>query len=186
MRTVAVLLLLLALAAAPVAARDVAGVPLPDTAAVEGKTLVLNGGGLRTRFFFKVYVIGLYLERPATDAAAILGSDTIRSAQLHILRSLSGDEIGSAIRTAFEQNAGDAMSRLQDRLKRLESMFPAVATGDTIVLTYLPGRGTDVVAKGQQKGVIEGKDFADALFAVWIGEKPVDPELKKGLLAGGR
>ena len=186
MRTVAVLLLLLALAAAPVAARDVAGVALPDTATVEGKTLVLNGAGLRTRFFFKVYVVGLYLERPATDAARILGSDSIRRADLHILRSLSGDEIASAIRTAFEQNAGDAMPRLQDRLKRLESMFPAVAAGDTISLTYLPGRGTDVVAKRQQAGVIEGKDFADALFAVWIGEKPVDPDLKKALLAGGR
>jgi len=25
-----------------------------------------------------------------------------------------------------------------------------------------------------------------ALFAVWIGAKPVDPELEKALLAGGR
>jgi hypothetical protein len=186
MRTAAALLLILALAPRPVAARAVAGVDLPDSAVVEGKTLVLNGAGLRTRYFFKVYVVGLYLERPATDAAAILGSDSIRRAHLHILRSLSGDEIGSAIRTAFEQNAGDAMPRLQDRLKRLESMFPAVDAGDTIVLTYLPGRGTEVVAKREQKGMIDGKDFADALFAVWIGAKPVDPELKTALLAGGR
>ena len=186
MRTAAALLLLLALAPRPVAARAVAGVDLPDSAVVEGKTLVLNGAGLRTRFFFKVYVIGLYLERPATDAAQILGSDAIRRAELHILRSLTGDEIASAIRTAFEQNAGDALPRLQDRLKRLESMFPAVDAGDTIALTYVPGRGTDVVAKRQPKGVIEGKDFADALFAVWIGAKPVDPELEKALLAGGR
>jgi outer membrane PBP1 activator LpoA protein len=185
MGTVAVLLLLFVLAT-PVAARDVAGVALPDTAVAEGKTLVLNGAGLRTRFFFKVYVLGLYLERPATDAAAILGSDSIRRAELHILRSLTGDEIASAIRTAFEQNAGDALPRLQDRLKRLESMFPAVEAGDTIALTYVPGRGTEVVAKRQAKGVIEGKDFADALFAVWIGAKPVDPELRKALLAGGR
>jgi len=185
MGTVAVLLLLFVLAT-PVAARDVAGVALPESAVAEGKTLVLNGAGLRTRFFFKVYVLGLYLERPATDAAAILGSDAIRRAELHILRSLSGDEIASAIRTAFEQNAGDALPRLQDRLKRLESMFPAVEAGDTIALTYVPGRGTEVVAKRQKAGVIEGKDFADALFAVWIGAKPVDPELEKALLAGGR
>jgi len=185
MRTAAVVLLLLALAT-PGVAREVAGVALPDTAVAEGKTLVLNGAGLRTRFFFKVYVIGLYLERPATDAAAILGSDSTRRAELHILRSLTGDEIASAIRAGFEQNAGAALPRLQDRLKRLESMFPAVDAGDTIALTYVPGRGTEVVAKRQPKGVIEGKDFADALFAVWLGEKPVDPDLKKALLAGGR
>jgi hypothetical protein len=186
MRTVAVLLILLALAATPAAAREVAGVVLPDTATVEGKTLVLNGAGLRTRFFFKVYVVGLYLEQPMTDAAAILGSDSIRRAELYILRSLSGHEIASAIRDAFERNAGAALPRLEDRLKRLESMFPAVAAGDTIALTYVPRRGTEVVAKGRQAGVIEGKDFADALFAVWIGAKPVDPALKTALLGGGR
>jgi hypothetical protein len=174
------------LLAAPAAAREIAGVTLPETATAAGKTLVLNGAGLRTRVFFKVYVIGLYLERPATDAAAVLGSDGVRRAELHILRDLSGDEMGSAIRTAFEENAGDARARLADRLKRLESMFPAVAPGDTIALTYVPGQGTAIAGKGKEIGVIEGKDFADVLLAVWIGAKPVDPALKQALLAGGR
>ena len=35
-------------------------------------------------------------------------------------------------------------------------------------------RGTDV-------GTIEGRDFADALFAVWLGPKPVQDDLKKAL-----
>jgi hypothetical protein len=30
--------------------------------------------------------------------------------------------------------------------------------------------------------VIEGKDFADALFSVWLGRTAVDDELKAGLL----
>ena len=32
------------------------------------------------------------------------------------------------------------------------------------------------------KTVIAGKDFADALFAIWLGEHPVDDGLKQGLL----
>ena len=170
----------------PATAREVAGVALPDTSSAAGKALVLNGAGLRTRFFFKVYVIGLYLERPATDAGAVLQADSVRRAELHMLRALSGDEIASAVGSAFEQNAGDARGRLADRLQRFEKMFPAVEPGETVVLTYVPGSGTSVVAKGKEAGVIPGKDFADVLFAVWIGAKPVDPGLRQALLAGGR
>ncbi len=36
--------------------------------------------------------------------------------------------------------------------------------------------------RGVEKGVIEGKDFADALFSVWLGSDPVDRDLKKALL----
>jgi len=174
------------LATAPARAREVAGVTLPETTTAAGKTLVLNGAGLRTRFFFKVYVIGLYLERPATDADAIVGADAARRADLHLLRALSGSEIASAIGSAFEQNAGDRSAALKDRLGRFEAMFPAVEAGETVSLTYVPGRGTSVVGKGKEIGVIEGKDFADVLFAVWIGAKPVDPALRQALLAGGR
>ena len=62
MKRTASLALLLALAAVPASsAREVAGVTLPDTVSVEGKTLKLNGAGLRTKVVFKVYVAGLYL-----------------------------------------------------------------------------------------------------------------------------
>jgi hypothetical protein len=63
-------------------------------------------------------------------------------------------------------------------------MFPAVVEGDQIVLTYVPGKGTSVSAKGQAKGVIEGKDFSDALLSVWLGGNPVQEDLKKALLGG--
>jgi hypothetical protein len=29
---------------------------------------------------------------------------------------------------------------------------------------------------------VEGKDFADALFSVWLGQSPVDESLKNGML----
>jgi hypothetical protein len=169
----------------PGAAREIAGVELPERTTVAGHPVVLNGAGLRTRFLLKVYVIGLYLERPATDAASIVAVDSVRRADIHVLRSLSGSEIASAIGDAFERNAGDAAPRLADRLRRFKAMFPPVEQNDVIVLTYVPGTGTTVVAKGKEAGIIEGKDFADVLFAVWIGSNPVDAALRSALLAGG-
>jgi hypothetical protein len=41
-----------------------------------------------------------------------------------------------------------------------------------------------VSAKNAEKGVIEGKDFADALFSVWLGPEPVQADLKTALLGG--
>lgn len=163
---------------------EVAGVKVPDTATIEGKTLKLNGAGLRKKMLFKVYVAGLYVEAPSRDAAAVISADSVKSIRLHILRGLSGSQIGEAISDGFYHNSKAQMGALSDRLQKLNGMFPAVVEGDQIVLTYVPGKGTQVSAKGQDKGVIEGKDFADALFAVWLGENPVQDDLKKALLGG--
>ena len=62
----------------PAAAKELAGVNMPDTLSVGDKTLKLNGVGLRKKAIFKVYVGGLYLETPSKDAAAILASDQRR------------------------------------------------------------------------------------------------------------
>ena len=75
------------------------------------------------------------------------------------------------------------MAALKPRLTKLGSLIPNVEKGDEIALTYVPGKGTVVNVKGAEKGVIEGKDFADALFSVWLGTSPVQEDLKR-LLKG--
>jgi hypothetical protein len=167
-----------------VPAGEVAGVKMPDTITIEGKTLKLNGMGLRKKMLFKVYVAGLYVESPSKDAAKVISSDEVKSITLNILRSLSGNQIGEAISDGFWHNSKAQMGTLTDRLQKLTGMLPAVVEGDQIVLTYVPGKGTSVSAKGQAQGVIEGKDFADALFSVWLGANPVQEDLKKALLGG--
>ncbi len=165
-------------------ANEVAGVKMDSSMSVEGKTLQLNGMGLRKKLFFKVYVAGLYLENRSKDASSAIASDQIKSMRLHMLRSLSGSELSDAISEAFWRNVKSPRNVFEARLKKLASMFPSVVAGDIITLTYVPGKGTIVTAKGEQKGTIEGKDFADALFAVWLGDDPVQADLKKALLGG--
>jgi hypothetical protein len=166
------------------AAVEVAGVKVPDTHSVEGKALKLNGAGLRTKLMFKVYVAGLYLETPSKDAAAIVSSDQVKSMRLSILRSLKGSQVSEAIEEGFEKNSKAQMAALKPRLTKLGTLIPNVEKGDEIELSYVPGKGTVVSVKGAEKGVIEGKDFADALFAVWLGASPVQEDLKKELLKG--
>jgi hypothetical protein len=167
-----------------VQAKEVAGVSLPETTTVDGKTLKLNGMGLRKKVVFKVYVAGLYLETPSRDAATVISSDQVKRMQLSVLRSLSSHQVSEAIEGGFEKNSKANMAALKPKLEKLETMIPNVEKGDQILLTYVPGKGTVVSAKNAEKGVIEGKDFADALFSVWLGASPVQEDLKKALLGG--
>jgi len=164
------------------AASEVAGVRVPETVTAGGKTLKRNGAGLRKKLFFKVYVAGLYVESPSKDAASILSATEVKSMHLYILRSLHGSQITDAISEGFERNSKEQIPKLKARLDKLGTMIPDVAAGDEIALTWIPDKGTEVTVRGTDRGVIEGRDFADALFAVWLGPNPVQDDLKKALL----
>src|SRR5258706_8382017 len=170
--------------AAVVLAGEVAGVKMADTVTVEGKTLKLNGMGLRKKVVFKVYVAGLYLETPSPAGEALIASDQIKRMQLSVLRSLKSKQVTEAIEEGFEKTSKAQMGALKERLGKFGAMISDVVEGGQIVMTYVPGKGTIVSVKGAEKGVIEGKDFADALFAVWLGPNPVQEDLKKALLHG--
>jgi len=174
----------LLLPAALLLAGEAAGVKMPDTVTVEGKTLRLNGIGLRKKVMFKVYVAGLYLENSSRDAAAVVSSEQIKQMRLHVLRSLKASQVTEAIEEGFEKNSKQQMGNLKDRLKKFDAMFSDVKDGDQILMTYGPGKGTSVSIKGVEKGTVEGKDFADALYNVWLGQNPVQEDLKKALLGG--
>ena len=140
--------------------------------------------GLRKKVIFKVYVAGLYVESPSKDSAAIISAEEVKRMQLSVLRSLSTSQIAEAIEEGFEKGAKGHVTALKARLEKLRAMIPNVVEGDQVVFTYVPGKGTVVSAKGADRGVVEGKDFADALFSVWIGPTPVQEDLKKHLLGG--
>ena len=63
-------------------------------------------------------------------------------------------------------------------------MIPDVEEGDEIVMSWIPEKGTKVTVRGTDRGMFEGRDFADALLAVWLGPAPVQEDLKKALLGG--
>ncbi|ATB32378.1 chalcone isomerase family protein [Melittangium boletus] len=174
--------LLLALSALPANAKEIAGVKFPDTASVDGQELKLNGVGLRKKVVFKVYAVGLYLQTPSKDASKVISSEQIKRVRMSMLRDLEKKQITDAIVEGFKKNAGSNLSALQARLDTFAAGIPDLKEGQELVLTYAPGKGTSIESSSGQKLSVEGKDFADALFSVWLGASPVDGSLKKGML----
>ncbi len=170
----------------PAPEREIAGVRVPEKVQVGEKDLTLNGAGLRTKTIFKVkvYVAGLYLEKPTRDASQVIASETIKRVDLTFLRDLDRKQIAEAIEDGFERNSKKDLPALEERLDQLCKIIPDVNKRDALQITYVPGKGTTITVRGEERGTIEGKDFADALFLVWLGKDPVDNDLRKTLLGG--
>jgi hypothetical protein len=166
----------------PAFAKEVAGVTYPETATVEGKELKLNGAGIRTKVVFKVYTAGLYVESPSKDGAQIISSDQIKRVRMYMLRDLDKKTIGEALADGFKKNAGAKMAELQPKLDSFIAAIPDLKKGDELTLTYVPGQGSTVQSKSGQQMTVEGKDFSDALFSIFVGKHPVDGGLKDGML----
>lgn len=181
MKKIAAVVLALCLPALALAA-EFEGVKVPDTLQAGGKSLTLNGMGLRTKLFFKVYVASLYLENKTADANAVITSDQVKRVRMTMLRDLTKDQIVEAIREGFDKNSRAQLPALKARLDSFIAQIPDIKKGEVLELTYVPGKGTQVSTKSGDATSVEGKDFADALFAVWLGKAPVDENLKKGML----
>ncbi len=176
---------LLALAV-PALAAEVAGVKLQETASVGGKELVLNGAGVRTRMVFKVYVAALYLPAKAADLPAALAQST-RRVQMTLLRNVGADDlVGALVDGMTANNSAQEMAAVKAQTDQLVSIMKSIGeakTGDVVALDFADGE-TRVGHNGKAIGAIAGAPFNDALLKIWLGDKPVQADLKKAMLGG--
>jgi len=167
-------------------AAEIAGVNIPQQVSIKGlqQPLQLNGAGIRSKFFFKIYIGALYLPEKQNSARKILEQSVANRVLMHFLYDeVSSEKLQNAWQEGFENNTQKSeLEALQDRLNRFKQMFPDLHQGEQVLLDYIPGQGTRVSINGEQKGRIEGADFNRALLAVWLGDEPVTEDLKEAML----
>jgi len=164
-------------------ARDLAGVTMPEKVSISGKQLRLNGMGVGTKAFLKVYVIALYLETPTSDPRTAIKANEVKRIVLTMLRDVSREKFVQAVERDMMHNPGVPIAALRGRLDLLESVLPALKRGNVLDFTHLPVRGTLVRGQGREI-TIPGKDFADALFSIWLSGQSSNPALRHQLLGG--
>ena len=148
----------------------------PDT------PLELKGVGLlRYLGFIKAYAGALYLEEGITVDKAL--SNRAKRIEVEYLRPFKGEDFGPATVKMMEKNVDkETLERIRDQVDYHNSLYEDVAPGDRYALTYVPGKGTELALNGTPKGVIEGDEFASALFSIWIGKKPIDKSFKRQIM----
>lgn len=188
MRTVALVLLLLCTRTA--LALEVAGVKVDERTMLGGSQLQLNGAGIRTRLFFKVYVGALYLGTRKSTTAEVLALEGPKRVSMTLLRDLTAAQLIDALELGIRDNHTEAeLGKLQSRVDALAAIMRDVGGAKekmVITLDFLPASGTVVTVNGAPRGTpIPGADFYGALLKIWLGEKPVDSDLKQAMLGGG-
>lgn len=167
----------------PLTAAELARVEMADSVEAGGKSLVLNGLGLRKKAIFKVYVGGLYLEAKESDAAKVLAGDGAWRVVMHFTyKKVRKDQLCEGWDEGLAGNTPAAPASVKQGFETLCGYMEDVVKGERVVFTYLPGTGTEVEVKGAAKGTLAGEDLADALLAVWLGPKPPTADLKSGML----
>lgn len=182
--------LLLVLALIPLAsqARNISDVKLEEIIKVDdsGAELSLNGAALRkTYMVINTYVGGLYLENPSHDENQILETDEHRRMLFHVLlRNVTARKVAQALKDALVLNiTTEEQKELEPNINQFLAMFDGkLKRGDEVNIDYIPGEGTRVNIGGNNKGIIPGKPFADALLSVWVGENPVGSGFKQDIL----
>ena len=169
-------------------AAEVAGVKVEDRARVGSSELTLNGAGLRKRLFFQVYVIGLYVPQKSGNAGAILDQPGAKRVAIHMLRDVGADDFSAALADGIRANHAEAEAKaLEPRVQQLAAVMAELKEakkGMTINLDWT-GSDTQVVVQGRPAGKpIAGADFYKALLRIWLGDQPVQDDLKKALLGG--
>jgi Chalcone isomerase-like len=155
----------------------------------------LLGAGLRVKKIafvkVKVYAAGLYVgddalsgplavHRGKTGTAAfykeLVWGDFPKEIVLHFTRDLGQERIQDAMREALS-------SAEKGPLDTFVSYFPEVRTGEECVLRWGAGGVLDAVMAGKPKPPIANKAFAAAVFALYLGETPLQDDLKTDLVS---
>jgi hypothetical protein len=161
------------------------------TFAAKNGELSLLGVGLRTKTFLKVkvYAIGLYASdaavsgslaqaKPGTPAfyRELVSGDFDKQITMKFVRDLSADQIQGAFRETLE--AADAQ-----KVTQFVSYFGGLKVGQDVAFRWAPGGTLQTTVAGVSKPEIKDRKFAEAVFGIWLGEKPIQDDLKKDLVS---
>ncbi len=165
-------------------ALEIAGVNMPDTISADNNNLVLNGAGLRTKFFIKAYIGGLYLQQKSNNAQAIMNADQPMAVRLVIISKLiTSDKMESAVREGFENATNGNIAPIKDKIETFINVFKdPLKINDTFEFVYVPGKGLEIFKNGAAKKTIPGVDFKKAMFGIWLSDKPAQESLKAEML----
>ena len=166
----------------PASATRVEDVTFPERYMTDSAELKIRGTGLlRYMVFIKAYAGGLYLPEnvPSSDAL----SEVPKRLEVEYFHAIKARDFGAAARKMISRNVDEAVfQRLEPKIELHSSMYEDVKPGDRYALTYIPGKGTELALNGKPKGIIEGSEFAAALFSIWLGNNPIDSSFKQQIL----
>lgn len=163
------------------------GVKYEPSIQLAGKTLTLNGAGVRYKAIFKVYAAGLYLGTHATTPEAVYAATGPKRMRIVMYREIDANELGRLFTQGMEKNVSPAeFTRSINGTIRLGELFAKrkkLVAGDYFDVDWVPGTGSTVSVNGHAEiEPIKEPEFFNALMSIWLGKAPADSQLRLALL----
>lgn len=179
------ILLTVLLLAGPLCAQNtvaIAGQQFFKSITVGNETLVLNGGALREKYWFDLYVAALYLKNKNSDGTKIIHQNDEMAIHIKLVSGkVTREKFLETVKEGFAKATAGKASK--EEIKEFCAFFSdEFKNGDKIHLDYIPNKGLQVKKNGIMRGSIPGLEFKKALFSIWLGNNPPDENLKAGLL----
>ena len=154
----------------------------------------LLGVGVRTRTMLnvKVYAIGLYVDGPSyTRLVASKGGNVKPSPELY--KELVWGDFGKRLELKFARDLSAAQIQGAFRealpgadkakVDQFVGYFGDIAKGQSAVIRWAPGGTLETTVAGAVKPPLADKNFAAAVFSIWLGEKAIQADIKRDLVA---
>jgi len=173
------LIALLALAVLAAPAAEINGVSFPDQLAIGSDTVPLRGTAvMKWKRMVTVHASAVWLP-PGQDALA----DVPKAFELHYFHDIDAADFRKATEESLAASAApEAIAALRPRIDRFNALYQDITQGQRYRLTYRPRVGTELAKDGAPLGIIEGADFAHAIFGIWLGPKAIDDSFRDRVL----
>ena len=183
MRNIISLLLILVICTS--ADVTVSGIKFTEKFTYQTDTFILNGAGVREKFYIDLYVLGLYLKSKSNDVDKILRSNEPQLFKMVCVSGLiTSEKFNTAMVNAFF-NATDGHPEVyEDEIERLKKAFSGTWNeNDEFIIYYTPEKGLELCKNGKLMDVINsGMGFKTAIMKVWLGPESVSESLKEQIL----
>ena len=166
-------------------AHKVDDIELKETIKLSGSNLLLNGAGIRSKFFINLYVAALYLSHKTDNAQAIVEADEPMIIQIHVTSNLiSSETLTRGTKEGFTKSTGNKTEAIQTQIDDfLDAFKDPIKVGDIFEIVYLPGKGVTVIKNRHiVKKLATDLRFKSALFGIWLSDNPAQTSLKNKLL----
>lgn len=166
-------------------AAEVAGVDIPDTLKTgNAQELKLNGAGVREKWLMDLYVGALYLKNKEQDAVKIISSEDEMAIRLEMVSNMvTSERMTSSTLEGFDNATQGDTTALKPQIDDFLATFKEpIKKGDVFEMVYVPGEGVKIYKNTEYKKTVAGEAFKQALFGIWLSDKPAQKSLKEEML----
>lgn len=150
-----------------------------------GHKFVLNGAGIREKYYIDLYVLGLYLRKKETSANKVLNANEPQMFRLVCVSNLiTAEKFNEAMEEGFFNATNGNPDKYKKEIQTLKDAFSGTwKIGDEFVIFYTRKGGLELYKNNQLKATINsGIQFKTTVMKIWLGPKSVSDDLRDELL----